>query len=345
LKYKREHDTRPRVGNYRSWIPIIQKVNEQLDNVFTPKGIKPTLRTMYYRLLALKIIKNTDYGNLSRKTTQAREGRKTNVAGSKGKVKAEYLPRLPIDCFADDSRHATRYQSELNIWEPVDIIGDRIGDLMGLANDYQQYIPTWVNQKNYVAIWTEKNAMVETFKSITSNIPVDIVPLSGYGSVTFLYDNAQILKEHQELGKKIHILYFGDFDPTGQDIPRVVQEKLNYYGVHDIDFRYIGVTKQQVDKFHLPIKLSDTEIGKLEGNEKKKGDSRVNGFKKKHGELYQVELDALPAIVPEEFRNMVLDPINELYDQEIYDKVLERYSPESVHELVKEEIKREFGFK
>jgi hypothetical protein len=105
LEYKREHDNRPRKGN-RDWRVIIEKVKEEL-TYYTSLGIRPTLRTMHYRLYSKGIIHNTksDYGSLSRKTTYAREQRKTFVSGTKGTRREEYYPRLDINCFADDTRN------------------------------------------------------------------------------------------------------------------------------------------------------------------------------------------------------------------------------------------------
>jgi hypothetical protein len=64
LKYKREHDNRPRKGYYRDWRPIIQRVKKELAD-YKKLEIIPTLRTMFYRLYSLNIIHGTR-GRLSR---------------------------------------------------------------------------------------------------------------------------------------------------------------------------------------------------------------------------------------------------------------------------------------
>jgi hypothetical protein len=347
-KKKVYYETKP-PSEQRDWRVIIEKVKKELA-YYTSLGIRPTLRTMHYRLYSLGIINNTtgDYGSLSKKTTAAREGRKTNVAGSYGKLQKEYYPRLPINCFADDTRRATRYNSELDRWEPEDVISDMIDDLRTLEFDYyKEYFPRWLNQPHYVEIWTEKKAMVGTFKEIIGNRQVPIVPFGGYHSVPYLWNNANILKDIQKLeyededgikhNKKIHILYFGDFDPTGEDIERVICDRLRYYGVRDIDFQRIGVTKKQMEDFGLPQDVDAKTEKKL------KRDARAKRFIEKYEKLYQIEVDALPAKVPEEFRDMVTKPIDDFFDDDIYDKVLEKYPSEDIHDAVEGAVRERFG--
>ncbi len=51
-------------------------------------------------------------------------------------------------------------------------------------------------------------------------------------------------------------------------------------------------------------------------------DTRKDGFIKKYGKLYIVELDALLAIVPDEFNSIVQTSVDQFFDQEIYQDVL-----------------------
>jgi hypothetical protein len=58
----------------------------------------------------------------------------------------------------------------------------------------------------------------------------------------------------------------------------------------------------------LPVDPDTKTLAKL------KKDTRSNGFRSDHnGELFQVEVDALTAYVPEEFKNIVLGPVDALY--------------------------------
>ena len=66
-------------------------------------------------------------------------------------------------------------------------------------------------------------------------------------------------------------------------------------------------------------------------------------FIEKYKKIYQVEVDALPARKPKQFRKMVIDNIDKYYDQDIYEKVSKKYSPENIRKLVKEKIRKKFG--
>lgn len=300
------------------WEKIVRKdVMSQLSS-FAAGGIIPTLRTMHYRLYSLQTIPNTKsaYTTLSDRTARARED-----------------GRLPIDCFADDTRYIVgEFDTEFDYQTPESSIDSFINYLKNFSKNYS--IPRWYKQPNYVEIWTEKKAMIRTFESILGDREVLIVPFGGYTSITYHNDNCKRLKKFQELGKKVHILYFGDVDPSGEDIQRDIERKLSKYLIYDVDFKRIAVTEKQIAKFNLPRDPDAKTLDKL------KNDTRSDGFKSNHnGELFQVEVDALTAYVPEEFKNMVLGPVDQYFDNDIYKKLLLEHSPEQLHRLVNKRMK------
>lgn len=263
---------------------------------------------------------------MSGKTARAREAsiQETN----------SYYGQLDIDCFADNSRTSTPFQSEMQYWEPEDQVSGYVKNLQELPSIYQKEIlPRWVDQPHYVEIWTEKAAMVGKFQQLLGDRQIAIVPFGGFHSVSYLWENAKILKYFQSLGKQIHILYFGDFDPTGMVIEETMKNKLFFYGVDDVDWQRIGVTYEQMVEFNLPKKVDAKTYKKLENHQ------RVEEFKNKYGGLYQIEIDALPALIPEEFRNMVIYSVDKYFDEDIYNSVLEKYSEEYVKEIVDSKIK------
>jgi hypothetical protein len=61
--------------------------------------------------------------------------------------------------------------------------------------------------------------------------------------------------------KRIHILYFGDFDPSGEDMDRHLVDALSYFFDLDrylVDFERIAVTEDQIDEYDLPPILTHT---------------------------------------------------------------------------------------
>lgn len=86
--------------------------------------------------------------------------------------------------------------------------------------------------------------MLKSFHFILSifSRQVRIAVNKGYAGWTFLSENADRLMEirlkHPD--KRIHILYFGDFDPSGEDMDRHLVDALSYF--FDLD-RYLDSIK------------------------------------------------------------------------------------------------------
>jgi hypothetical protein len=141
------------------------------------------------------------------------------------------------------------------------------------------------------------------------------------------------LLEVKRSGKEIHILYFGDFDPSGDDMDDHLDNVFRYFGLEDIDFQRIAVTEEQIEQFNLPSMPKSKET-----IDKVNHDTRTNGFIRKYGKLYVVELDALLAIVPDQFKSIVQTSVDQFFDQEIYQALLSENQPELVDKLVHEKV-------
>jgi hypothetical protein len=293
---------------------VLPSLRERL-NIFQSQGIEqPTLRSMFYALYSLGIVPNTKsaYQSLSRVTARDRED-----------------GQLPIDCFADQSRQII--QGFNDVYEsPEDYVEVGIFHLANASNIYHETIPRWYGQPEYVEVWTEKDASVGTFRSILGNRQVLIVPTRGFSSVSFDNSNFQRWRHFQQQGKNVHILYFGDLDPSGESISSTVREKFNHYGI-DVDFQRIAVTEQQMTEFNLPRNPDPETLTKL------RRDPRRQSFMNKHnGELFQIEIDALQAYAPLQFRNLVQNSVDQYFDEGIYQRVLTapEHSPQKIDQLV-----------
>ena len=99
--------------------------------------------------------------------------------------------------------------------------------------------------------------------------------------------------------KSIHILYFGDFDPSGEDMVRDLQKRIMLYGAPTATVHKIALTKDQVKTWKLPPAPV------------KKSDKRAAKFIEAHGDISAVELDALD---PEDLQNIVKTTIEGYID-------------------------------
>lgn len=88
-----------------------------------------------------------------------------------------------------------------------------------------------------------------------------------------------------------------DLDPSGEFIDEVINKKLLQYGLYGIDFKRIALTEQQTSQFNLPHNPDPETLRKL------RKDTRAKSFMRRHnGQLFQIEVDALQAYAPEEFK-------------------------------------------
>lgn len=102
-----------------------------------------------------------------------------------------------------------------------------------------------------------------------------------------------------------------------------------------IDLHRVAVTPEQIDEYNLPFDPDRATREKMEN------DSRTNGFMEKYGTLYATELDALPALIPDVFRQeLVIDEVEQYFDDEIYTELVEKYKSRDIHKLLKTSLRR-----
>lgn len=151
----------------------------------------------------------------------------------------------------------------------------------------------WDNQDVYVEVWLEKDALAGVVYAETEPWDVPLMVTRGFPSLSFLHSAAEAIANQD---KPAHIYYFGDWDPSGKDISRNVEQRLREFAPHaDITFERLAVNSDQIKSLNLPTRPT------------KKSDSRAKTFK---GE--SVELDAIPAST---LRQMVRDAIRQHVDE------------------------------
>lgn len=167
----------------------------------------------------------------------------------------------------------------------------------------------WENQRYAPEVWIEKKALQGVFQDPCNRMNVALAPCKGYPSLTFLNDAIKRFREYEEKDRIPVVLYFGDYDASGEDIPRSIQENFRRFGM-EVDVRPIALTEEQVIELKLPpapTKSTDSRAAKWEG-------------------LGQVELDAV------EFRllqRMCSDAIAELFDEDLYSELLAEEADET----------------
>jgi hypothetical protein len=175
----------------------------------------------------------------------------------------------------------------------------------GQAVDWLRAIyrrPRDENQEWSIYVGVEKSGIVEQLTDWFGDLGIPIVALGGYSSQSYV---DEIVKDVERQDRPAVLIYAGDFDPSGEDIERDFLERADCFEEN----HRIALTPQQIIDYQLPP---------LPG---KSTDSRAAAFTARHGQLMQVELDALD---PNDLRALYERAIGDYWDddtwQESYDR-------------------------
>jgi hypothetical protein len=167
----------------------------------------------------------------------------------------------------------------------------------------------WATQPDYVEVWLEKDALSGIFEDVLSRYGVTLNVGRGFDGWDSIHNAGD---RYAERGGAT-ILYFGDFDPSGEDMVRSLRERLNEYmecegDVVDLEVVKCALTKDDIRRYNLPPDFA------------KKTDSRAAKFIARHGDV-SVELDALPADV---LRSRLVTEVESRLDLAALDEVREQ---------------------
>ena len=234
---------------------------------------RATVRQLFYQLVVMGILKNTknQYTYLSKVLTKARKD---------GLV---YWTQI-VD--------ATREPQGNYMVEDLKSYIERLPS-------YKQWI--WNNQKYYIEIWLEKEALSRIVMDALEEWDnrIWIQPMRGYTSYTCKKKAENRFYDHDN----IILLIFSDFDPSGKDLARDVRQFFEESGTN-VECVRIALTRKQVDKYNLPEFPA------------KKSDPRTA----KDPDKIQVELDALR---PDILKQIVQNAVKKFINQKEYDKTVE----------------------
>lgn len=262
---------------------LIQLVNEVISE-YSAQGYELTLRQVYYQLVARGHILNNErsYKNLGNLINDGR------LAGL-------------IDWFAIIDR--TRNLRGNSHWETPESVIE--------SAKYSYMLDRWKDQPNYVEVWVEKDALIGIVSQICKKLDVPHFSCRGYTSQSEMWSAAQrfIRQNHRESRTIIHL---GDHDPSGIDMTRDIQERLEMFGA-DVEVKRVALTMEQIDLYAPPP------------NPTKVTDARSSGYIERFGHECW-ELDALePKVITDLIRNEVtaladFDLFLEVENQEQTDK-------------------------
>lgn len=259
-------------------LELIERVNSIISE-YDAQGYELTLRQVYYQLVARGFIPNNErsYKNLGELINNGR------LAGL-------------IDWYAIVDR--TRNLRRNSHWEcPSDVID---------SARYSYMLDRWVNQPNYVEVWVEKDALIGIVSQICRKLDVPHFSCRGYTSQSEMWSAAQrfIRQDHRESRTIIHL---GDHDPSGIDMSRDIQDRLDMFGAN-VEVKRVALTMEQIELFNPPP------------NPTKLTDARASGYIYEYGH----ECWELDALEPKIITNLIENEVSALADPDLFEEIEHR---------------------
>lgn len=268
-------------------LDLIELVNQVVDE-YSAQGYELTLRQVYYQLVARGYIPNNErsYKNVG---SLINDGR---LAGL-------------IDWHSVTDR--TRNLRKESHWDnPADVIA---------SARYSYNLDKWKGQPNYVEVWVEKDALVDIVGQACSPLDTPYFSCRGYTSQSEMWSAAQRFIQQEQREKRI-IIHLGDHDPSGIDMTRDIQERLELFGA-DVYVKRVALTMNQIQTYNPPP------------NPAKITDSRASKYIDQFGDE-SWELDALE---PKVITDLIKKQVTMYRNDDIYRAVCDKESRE------KEELK------
>lgn len=269
----------------RSWEAVL----EHAADIVRSYSTRVTLRQLFYRLVSDGTLANrrSEYNALSSNTAKAR--------------RAGWFPAL-----MDRTRDIERYYPLFQTTDEA---------LTWIQERYRRDRTEGQEWSIYLAV--EKAGIVNQLEEwFGRSMGVPILPLGGYSSQTFVdevvedvYGGHYANLDDDGNPRPSVLIYAGDFDPSGEDIDRDFQERTGCWD----EYIRVALLPSQVTEYDLPPMMG------------KASDSRASQFIARHGELVQVELDALP---PDTLRDLYATAIAPYWNQDVWSSVMEREKEE-----------------
>ena len=245
-------------------LAMIDLANEII-SIYRAQDLRLTLRQLYYQFITRNALPNREqsYDKLGTLISDARLAGLIDWESIEDRVRIPSLPR-------------------------------EFKDLKNLVDTalYSYRLPRWEGQEKYIELWVEKDALSGVLAPVATQYHITLMVNRGYSSQSAMYEASR--RFIYEGDKECHLFYLGDHDPSGEDMVRDVQDRLNMFGA-EVEVTKIALTMEQVQKYNPPP------------NPAKLTDSRANNYIAKFGNE-SWEVDALP---PEALRTLITDTILE----------------------------------
>jgi len=258
---------------------VVVACNEVIDD-FMGQGYVLSLRQLYYQLVTKNAIVNEleSYKRLGKVVSDAR------LAGL-------------IDWEAIEDRERNVVKN--SYWDDPEEIISAVAE--------QFTIDKWEGQENRVEIWVEKRALEAVVGQAAEKWDCPYFACKGYVSSSEMWRASLRFKNYARQEQNAVILHLGDHDPSGIDMTRDIEERINDVFVAPTKIERIALNWDQIQEYEPPP------------NPAKIKDSRFEAYAAEYGaESWEVD-----ALSPSVLNELIEKHIQEYLDIDLWDQKVE----------------------
>lgn len=265
-------------------LAMVKTINGILEK-YEAEGFDLSLRQLYYQLVAKALIENSEksYKNIGNLVSDAR------LAGL-----------IDWDMIKDRGREMVKNPH----WE------NPRSFLENVAPQFRFNL--WHDQDVYVEVMVEKQALEGVLEPVCRQLDVPFTANKGYSSSSAMYEASKRFLAAAEDGKECYVVYLGDHDPSGIDMSRDVEERLDLFVKTSMD-RTDEIGPNEVSAVIMKrVALNMAQIEELRPpeNPAKITDPRAGNYVSRFGDK-SWELDA---IEPRQLAQIVTDAVEAIMD-------------------------------
>jgi hypothetical protein len=257
---------------------------------YAQQGYDLTLRQLYYQFVSRGLIENSQkaYNSLGATVSDAR------LAG-----------KLPWNRITDRTRNVKGGGG----WESPQSI------IQAVHNQY--HINLWDTQPNYVEVWVEKEALANVVERACEDLNTPWFCCRGYVSQSEMYAAAQRLENGMAGGRIAHIIHLGDHDPSGIDMTRDIEERLNMFLTGANDWREVCEPDDEslIRMHRIALNMRQVREYNPPPNPAKTTDARFASYEHEFGDK-SWELDALE---PRVLENLIDAQVRDLIEPDAWE--------------------------
>lgn len=247
---------------------------------FGRQGYELTLRQLYYQLVARDVVPNT-FRSYKRVGTIVDNARMAGL--------------LDWDYIVDRTRNV--YRTDGADTSPEDAIEHT-------ARAYQRAL--WRRQPNHVEVWVEKEALAGVVQRAAGEVGINYFSCRGYVSQSEMYGSGTRFAQLIHNGKSVTILHLGDHDPSGIDMTRDIEDRLDTFSGgqlgEGLTVKRIALNMDQIERYSPPPNFA------------KVTDARFTAYQAQYGDD-SWELDALS---PSTIHDLITEQALALRDEELW---------------------------